>query len=414
MRTILISCVVIHLVCVSSIFAEAVEDDFTIGVYYSMPWLEPNDNFSWDFAFMDMARMGCDLVVVSGNVWVGNWASLKHWGIRGVTSYNILNGYPGEGNWDPCDFVSDMIAERNRLNGLSYNGELVGDAVVGHAMTDEPEATGRQPTEDQKNYLRAYADAYHQYLQPREIYLNHSDPPWYDLNEKQAFCSAPAISVNNSRIGDRITAAKNIGLKSFTVVAQVKRLALWMNNDCANINAFELGPCTQQVKDWLASRTNYQDVYEELLTAYNFGAKGCVFYQYNQHMEDWSIVDIDGNDLYGRRAGIGDAARDLRLSQGWPGVELFNNGAAFNDRGNYPAGQFTLTVTTISQAGTIEKVVFGKTTDGGAIWETIEDSTAPYSAIFSASSGETVIFRAQAVGTDGKKSIYAANMIYIN
>ncbi|MFH1614603.1 MAG: hypothetical protein ABIG61_05935 [Planctomycetota bacterium] len=412
MRTILICCIMIS-ACATCALA-AIGEDFTIGAYYSMPWLEPNDNFSYDYAFMDMARIGCNFAVLSGNVWVANWAALKHWGIKGVTSYNILNGYPGEGAWDPCDFVSGMIQERDRLNGLTYNGEYVGDAVVGHIMTDEPEATGREPTEDQKNYLRAFADVYHQYIPTREIYVNHSDPPWYDLNEKQASCSATTISINNSRIKDRQIAANNIGLENFTVVAHVKSLTLWMDNQCVRIEAFGLGPCTQQVKDWLATRTNYQDVYEELITAYHFEAKGCTFYKYNQHMDDWSIVDINGNDLYGRRAAISDAAHDLRSSQDWPSVVLFNNGIPFNDRGNYPAGDFTLTATADSPSGTIAKVIFGKTTDGGAIWQSIEDTTVPYSATFSASTGQTVIFRAQAVDTNGKKSIYAANMIYIN
>jgi len=412
MRKLLIICIVISVSATSA--PAAVGEEFTIGAYYVMPWIEPSDNFSWDYAFMDLARMGCNFIIISGNTSADIWASLKHWGIKGVTSYQILNGYPGPGNWNPGDFDDDMILENNRLNGLTSNGEYVGDAVVGHNMSDEPESGGGLLDEDQKNYLRDFADSYHQYIPTREVYVNHSDPPWYDLNEKQAACSAPSISVNSARITDRITAANTIGLETFTVVAQVKRLALWMDNQCARIDAFDLGPCTQQVKDWLALRTNYQDVYEELLTAYAFGAKGCTFYQYNQHSEDYSIVDIDGNDPHGRRAGIQDAAKHLRLSHGWPNVELLNNGVPFIDRDNYPAGQFTLTAQATSDSSTVEKVIFGKTTDGGVIWTNIEDNAAPYSVIFPTSSGETVNFRVQAIDINGKTSIYAANMININ
>ena len=93
---------------------------------------------------------------------------------------------------------------------------------------------------------------------------------------------------------------------------------------------------------------------------------------------------------------------------------MFNNGAAFNDRGNYSAGQFALTAEAVSESSTIEKVVFGQSTNGGATWESIEDTTVPYAAAFSASAGTTVIFRARAVAEDGKKSVYAANMIYVN
>ncbi len=70
-------------------------ENFTIGVYYAMLWLEPQDNFSWDCAFMDMARSGCNFVVISGNCWADQWAAIKHWDMKGVTSYGQLNGHPG-------------------------------------------------------------------------------------------------------------------------------------------------------------------------------------------------------------------------------------------------------------------------------------------------------------------------------
>jgi len=414
MRRLLTVFVLACVVLVSA--ASGVGDDFTIEVYYSMPSVATGDNFGWDYAFMDMARIGCNFIVISGNTWGAEWAAAKHWGIKGITAYGRLIGYPGEGNWDPCDFVSGIITERDRLNSLSYNGEYVGDIVVGYMMVDEPEC-GSGLTEDEKNYLRAYADVYHQYDPTREIYVNHCDPPWYDLHQKQNTCSTGAtIMVNSFRINDRIAEVQRLWFDNYVVVALPASISGWMGGNCNNINYYGLGPCTQAVIDWLATRSTYQDVYEEMLAAYNTGAKGFSVFLYNNYSvyPGLALVDSNGNDNGNRRTAYSDAAHDIRAAQGWPAVTLLNNGQPFNDRGNYPPGQFTLTADVSSSSGTIEKVVFGKTTDGGGIWTTIEDSTAPYSATFSASSGETVIFRAQAVDTAGKKSIYDAYMIYIN
>ena len=391
---------------------ENVGDAFTIGVYYAMPQLEPSDNFGWDYAFMDIARIGCNRIVVSGNCWADGWAALKHWDIKGITSYGQLNDYPGPGNWDPEDHAAGIIVTRDFNDGLVWDAEPLGDTIIGHIMTDEPECSGL--TEDEKNFLRTWADTYHQYNPTRQVWVNHCDPPWYDLNEKHASCSAaPTICVNGFRITNRIAAAQGIGLDNFTVVALLGHISAWADNQCGRISYFELGPCSQDVFDWLAARTNQQDAYEEMITAYEFGALGFQPYMYNQH-RGYSLVDIDGNDQYGIRTGFSAAAHDIRRSQGWPQVELFNNGAAFNDRGNYPPGNFTLTAEATSTAGTIEKVVFGKTTNGGSDWQTIEDTTAPYAATFTAQAGETVIFRARAVDTQGKQSIFAAYMVYVN
>ena len=397
------------ILCSIAAAQEPVGEDFTIGAYYAMPQLEPHDNFSWDYAFMDMARIGCNRIVVSGNCWSDGWAAIKHWDMKGITSYSQLASYTDP--WDPCDMVSNIIETRDFYDNLFWNGEHVGDTAIGHIMTDEPECQGL--TEDEKNFLRAWADIYHQYNPTREVWINHCDPPWYDLNEKQASCSAaPTIAINSVRIADRIQAAKDIGLENFTVVALLGHITDWADNQCGRINYWDMGPCTQEVFDWLATRSNYQDAYEEMVTAYYFGALGFHPYMYNQH-RGYSLVDANGNDQYGIRDGFDDAAHDLRGSHGWPSVELFNNTELFNDRGNYPAGTFTLTAQGISPSETIEKVIFGKTTNGGSDWETIEDTTPPYSASFSATAGTTVIFRARAVDTNGKKSIYAANMIYV-
>ena len=88
-----------------------------------------------------------------------------------------------------------------------------------------------------------------------------------------------------------------------------------------------------------------------------------------------------------------------------------NNGSPFQDRGTYAPGTFTLTARAESAGSTIAKVVFGKSSDGGSTWETIEDAAWPFTAQFTGAAGQTVIFRARAVDVAGKTSLYAANMI---
>ena len=387
-----------------------VESKFTIGVYYAMPWLNPKDDFSWDYAFMDMARSGCNFVVISGNCGADQWAAIKHWGMRGVTSYGQLNGYPGPGKWKPSDFSKGIKEQREFLRTCIWKDEHVGDACVGHLMTDEPECPPGL-SEDKRRFLRAWADAYHRHNPNRKVYVNHCDPKWYDLNEKHATCSAaPTIAVNSQRISDRIRASRAIGLKNFTVVALLGRMSDWGGGKVGNVEYWNIRPATPAVFGWLAKRTNAQDAYEEMVTAFCYGASGFHPYMYNQHRAV-SLVDRHGNGQYGIRRGFSTAAHDLRRSHGWPSVTLANNGSPFADRGTYSAGEFTLTAQAVSDSGKISKVVFGKSTDGGGVWQTRVDATAPYSAKFSAEPGKTVIFRARAIAEDGKQSIYAANMI---
>ncbi|MFH1614773.1 MAG: hypothetical protein ABIG61_06790 [Planctomycetota bacterium] len=210
--------------------------------------------------------------------------------------------------------------------------------------------------------------------------------------------------------------AQSMGFENFTVVDLPASISGWMGGNCGNINYYGFGPCTQAVINWLNARTVYDDVYEAVLSAYHFGSDGITFFIYNDYATYAGITLVDDNGLSsdGKMTAFGDASRDLRASQARPSVTLTNNETPFIDRGSYPAGQFTLTANAESSSGTIEKVIFGKTTNGGGTWTTIEDTTAPYSAVFSASSGQTVISRAQAVDTNGKKSIYAAYMIYTN
>ncbi|MAR13277.1 MAG: hypothetical protein CL681_25325 [Blastopirellula sp.] len=388
-----------------------VGEDFTIGLYYAMPWLQPKDSFSWDYAFMDMARSGCNFIVVSGNCWADQWAAIKHWDMRGVTSYGELNNYPGPGKWKPEDMLKGINETRERLTNMVWNEEYVGDACVGHIMTDEPECSGL--TEDKQNFLRAWADVYHQHNPKRKVYVNHCDPTWYDLHEKHATCSAaPTIAVNSDRIAARVLAARKIGLENFTYVALLGRISDWSGGKARQVEYWNMGTATPAVFKWLALRSNSMDAYEMMTTAYCCGTAGFHPYMYNQHRAV-SLVDRYGNGQYGIRQGFSNAAHDIRRSHGWPGVTLRNNGSPFADRGTYSAGDFKLTADAVSDSKTITKVVFGKSVNGGSNWETTEDKTAPYSATFSTKPDETVIFRAQAVDADGKQSIFAANMIHI-
>ena len=331
--------------------------------------------------------------------------------MKGITSYNQLNAYPGPGKWKPEDFVANITETRDFLDDLERDGVKLGDTVIGHIMSDEPEC--RKMPEDERNYLRAWADMYHRIHGWRDVYVNHCDPPWYDLNERHTTCSAaPTIRFNDLRIADRIEAARKIGLENFTVVALQGHITAWTAGLCNRLDYFGFGPCTQEVKDWLASRSNYQDAYEQMTTAYFAGALGYHPYIYNQHRAI-SFVDKDGNDQYGIRSAFSDAAHDLRTIQGWPGTELFHDGEPFVDRGTYSPGAFRLTAIARSPARKITRVVFGRSIDGGVTWTSVEDDAAPYAATFEAGAGETVIFRAQAIDSEDRRSIFAANMIHI-
>jgi hypothetical protein len=92
----------------------------------------------------------------------------------------------------------------------------------------------------------------------------------------------------------------------------------WIAPECKNVEYYGFGPCSEEVQEWLKDRNIYQDVYEELIAAYAFGAGGYRVFLYN------------------------------------------------------------------------------------------------YASAYGVAMVETVIFRVQAVDADGKRSIYAANMIYCN
>ena len=72
----------------------------------------------------------------------------------------------------------------------------------------------------------------------------------------------------------------------------------WSSNQARKIYYWGLSPATPEVLNWLASRTKFQDAYEEMITAYCCGASGFHPYLYNQHRAV-SLVDKHGNGQYG-------------------------------------------------------------------------------------------------------------------
>jgi len=393
-----------------------VGEAFTIGAYYRFQ--SPTDNFGWDYAFMDMARLGCNRVVASGVIWADSATAMKNWGMTAVTAYSQLINYPGAGKW-PTPFLTNNIVETSqRLDGFVHEGRQVGDVVVGHIMIDEPEC--REHPEDEIDYLRHWADVYHRVNPSREVYVNHCDPPWIDFHEKRASCSANGtIVVNGGRIADRIAAAESIGLPSFTTVSLQGNLHNWATgggatDGCKSFDHWAMGPCPG-VKEWAAARTDHQDFYDMMLVAYLFGSDGYQPYVYNQQFSV-SMVDTNGNDDRGICAAFSAAAHDIRRSQGWPGVNLTHDGVEFEDRGDYAEGPITLAAEAESASSAIAKVIFGKSVDKGVSWTVIEDVFPPYTTTFDTSSApgrNWIIFRAQAIDADGKRSIYDANLIRI-
>ena len=402
--------------CVGPAQAAPVGEAFTIGAYYRLQ--SPTDNFDWDYGFMDMARIGCNRAVTSGNLWADAAGALKNWDMRAITAYSQLINYPGPGNWPDALMSNDIVNTANAYDGYMAGGQFTGDAIIGHVMDDEPEC--RAITADEINYLRHWADLYHQVNPSREVWVNHCDPPWIDFNEKRASCSANAtIVVNGSRITDRMAAAQSIGLPNFTTVSLQGYLHDWATgggatDGCSSFNAWGMGPCPG-VKNWAAARTHHQDAYDMMMAAYHFGSDGYQPYIYNQG-QAVSMVDANGNDNAGIRAAFRAAAHDIRRSQGWPGVNLTNDGVKFSDRTWYSEGPYTLVAEAESESSTVTKVVFGKSLDKGVTWTTIEDATEPYSATFSTTNTpgqQIVIFRARAFDAAGKTSIYDANLIWI-
>ncbi|MFH1616678.1 MAG: hypothetical protein ABIG61_16540 [Planctomycetota bacterium] len=418
-----ISILVVVFFLMPALFGSAAAQDFTIGVYHH--W-GTGENYSWEYGLMELARNGCDIIVASSSYSRGAqfWAASKHWGIKGIGSYAVLNsGTPPDYVVDEAALTTWILSNKDYWDNLFWNGEHVGDNVIGRIVCDEPEC-GDGLTEQEKNYIRAYCDLSLALDPARETWVNHCGSPWYDLHEVHVSSSIwNAISVNSGRLDEMITESQNMGLPGYTAVQFTRRFAEQLS-DCLGVNTAGFGPpCLPETFEWLDSRTNYEDIYEQMVTAFLRGASGMKFYRFNDfdpNLGDGNYALLDGNgvDFNYRMAAFGDAARAIRDSQGWPSVSLARKVSPRNmpplmDRRNYPSGNITLVAKASQGSAPVQKVIFGKTTNGGATWETVEDTSYPYETTFSLSAGTTVILRAQAIDTTGQGSIWAANMLYI-
>ena len=411
--------VVVFIAC-SFVGGTSTAQSFQIGVYYP---LSAEDNFGWDYGLMNLARNGCDHMVVSSafNRPASFFAAAKNWNIKCIASYGVLN-YVAELGSDVAAMTSSIQTRKNYWDSLLYAGDLVGDIVIGTIVSDEPESTGGGLglTVPQQDFIRAYCDIYHTINNPtRSTYVNHSNPPWHDLHEDKVTATmGPIININASEIDERIAEAQGLGFANYGVASHAIRFAERITNGASAFASGFSPPFTQEFYDWLHSRTNYQDVYEMMETAFLQGANGYNVWTYNEPSSGYSLVDVDGNDHNGRMRAYGDAARDIRAVQGWPMITLARkistrNTPLLRDRRKYPSGSITLVAIAGLGNSSIDKVVFGKSTNGGAFWTTVEDNSFPYETTFSLLAGETVILRAQAVDTAGQGSIYAASMIYV-
>lgn len=389
---------------------------FEIGVYYGPK--DPSDNFNWDWALMDMARNGCTEMVVSSPMSWNSlfWYAAKNWGIKAIAGYNILNDGAPDYIINESQMTASILANKQYWDSMSPTA----DNMIGFMLCDEPEGGGGLSTAKQ-DYVRKYCDLYKINDPTRQSYINHAGLPWYDLHEAQSSSSAPRIFINHQYLYDTKAEAQRLGKDGFTCVPQINRISDGIDGHSDRIYGLNMGFGTQEAIDFIASRTAYQDVYEEMMTSYICGTKGCVGYTYAPEMSTtvYSLVDQNGLDNDYRRKGFGDAASDIRASQGWPSVTLkrkvtMTKKIPLYDRRNYPAGSITLNAATTTASGsTLSKVIFGMSTDGGASFSTAEDTTYPFENTYTLVAGTTVILRAQAVDSLNRKSIWAANMIYV-
>lgn len=415
-----ISFVGIVLMALVLLSGAAVAEEFNVGVYYYTQDIS-QDNFGFDFGLMELARNGCNRIVVAGNTSGNFWATVKNWQMEGITAYDILNGV-GDNPVIDTEVITGIIeAERRWADLMYYGSEYVGDAIIGKMVTDEPEAYNR--TEAQKNYIRAYCDIYRQVNPTRKTFINHANIPWYDLDEDEpTHSTGPTIEYNHTRISDVLAEAQRLGYANFTAVAQTAKISVWMNTNCGNLLYYGFGPCTQEQFDWLESRTVYQDVFDEIVTPFLYGANGVNIFLFNAYnVSNWSyysLVDPDGKDHNWRMTAFGDAVRYIRQEQGRPEVELFRRVTpldlrAIHDFRKYPAGTMTIQANVTAGSVSVSRVVFGKSTDGGATWQTVQDNSFPFYTSYTLNAGETVILRAQAVDVEGHTSIYDAKWIEI-
>jgi len=420
-RTTVLLFAVLFLVLVNT--GHAAAGDFEMGVYY-YPLSTSGDNYSWDYGLMDLARNGCGDIAVSAT---GEWseqalAAVKHWDMEFIQAYNILNSAPNDYEVNETAITDWILSTKANWDGKSWNGESLGNTITGWLIADEVEC-GSGLTEPQKTWLRAFCDL-HATLDPnRATIVNHCYPyDWYDLHEDEASATTgPILMINSQMIDYRVTEANSLDFDSFTAVTHPVKLSGWITT-CASVNYWTVRfgpPCTQAMFTLLGDRSNYMDVYEQIQTAYLHGARGDRVYTYNNYSNGYSLVDANGNDYNGRMSGFGDAARDIRANQGCPGVTFVQklddgNTAPIVDYQKFSPNDITLVATPTAGSAAIDKVVFGKSINGGADWTTSEDSSSPYEATFSLDARLRTILRAQAVDVNSNKSVYAAVMIDVN
>ncbi|MFH1616676.1 MAG: hypothetical protein ABIG61_16530 [Planctomycetota bacterium] len=360
-------------------------DNFDIGVYYYGRGL-PDENFDWDYGLMDVARNGGTTMVVERayNRGVQFWAAAKHWGLKGISTYAIVNEAP----MTEAEMSSWILSNKNYWANLTWNSEVVGDNVVGYLIADETNCGSGIPTSSQ-DFIRLYCDLFKVLDPERSTYINNCYPSgWFDLHAEEATSSLyPYGTGDGGQITTGVATAAGLGLNSFGVVRQ-------------------------------CDGHGFDKIHEQMIIAFQYGAKAFRVYTYSGSTDIHTLVDTNGLDNNYRMTGFSTAARQIRDYQGWPSVSLAHKVSPRNmpplmDRRNYPSGNITLVAKTSQGSAPMGKVVFGKSTNGGATWETVEDTSYPYETTFSLSVGTTVILRAQAVDTTGQGSIWAANMLYI-
>jgi len=360
-------------------------NSFDIGVYYYGSGT-PNENFDWDYGLMDVARNGGTSIVVDGayNRGAQFWAAAKHWDLKGISTYAILNSAP----MTKSEMTDWILSNKNYWANLRWDGEVVGDNVVGYLIADEVECGGGMGTTEQ-DFLRMYCDLFSVLDTSRSTYVNHCyHTGWYDLHESEATTSLYLYGADDDQlITSCVATAQSLGFDSFGVVRQCDGHA-------------------------------YDEIYTQMVIAFQYGAKAFRAYTYVGGGDSYSLVDVNGNDNNYRMSGYRDAAQDIRAYQGWPSVTLARkisprNTPPLMDRRKYPAGDITLVAQPTPGSTPIQKVIFGKSTNGGATWQTVEDLSYSYETTFSLDVGDTVILRARAVDTSGQGSTWAANMIYV-
>ncbi|MFH1615685.1 MAG: hypothetical protein ABIG61_11465 [Planctomycetota bacterium] len=394
-------------------------DDFKIGVYYYPP---DNDNFTWEYALMDLARNGCDNMAISQfSSWSDQMiAAAMNWDMECINAYNIINSAPNDFSVNEPALTEWIENNRDAWDAKTWKGTSLGNNITGWLIDDESECEpGR--TEAQINWISAFCGIHKTSDPNRSTIVNHCDPcGWYDFNEDEAASTmGGVIMLNSQMVEHRVTEANGqLGLDSFTATIHPIKISDQITT-CAAIDLWScrLGPpCTDELFEFLSDRSNYLDVYEKLHTAFIYGAGGARVYTYNDEPTGYSLVDANGNDKDERMSGFGDAAKDIRSTLGWPSVSFIDKdaNAALTDYQVMEPNDVTLLATAVAGAATTDKVVFGKSIDGGADWTTSEDSIEPYEATFTLSAGVTNILRAQAVDVNGYESIYAAVILDVN